>query len=163
MKPTFAHRLADHDASLYTENAFEVFIDPNGDRKNYCELEYNALNTTMDLLMDKPYRDRGRPDLSFELEGMKTAVHIDGTLNDSKDTDRGWDIEIAIPFASLKSITKVDHPKDGDQWRVNFAAGGVPRAGKARVVGLVTARPHGYAHAGTVRVRSMFCESEVIV
>ena len=38
-------RLGDHDASLYTENAFEVFIDPNGDRKNYCELEYNTAST----------------------------------------------------------------------------------------------------------------------
>jgi hypothetical protein len=114
-------KLTDHDASLYNENAFEVFIDHDGDRKNYCELEYNALNTTMDLLMDKPYRDRGRPDLSFEVESMKTAVHIDGTLNDPKDTDRGWDIEIAIPFASLKSLGVVDHPKAGDQWRVNFA------------------------------------------
>jgi hypothetical protein len=123
-------RLTDHDASLYTENAFEVFIDPDGDGKNYCELEFNALNTTMDLLMNKPYRDRGRPDLSFELEGMKTAVHIEGTLNDATDIDRGWDVEIAIPFPSLKNISQVDHPRDGDAWRFNFARAEYPEPEK---------------------------------
>jgi hypothetical protein len=116
-----AARLNTHDDNLYLENAFEVFMDPDGDGKNYCELEFNALNTTLDLLMNKPYRDHGWPDKSLELAGMKTAVHIDGTLNDASDTDRGWDIEIAIPFASLKSISNVDRPRAGDQWRVNFA------------------------------------------
>ncbi|HTL30883.1 MAG TPA: carbohydrate-binding family 9-like protein [Tepidisphaeraceae bacterium] len=116
-----AAKLTTHDDDLYTENAFEVFIDPDGDGKNYCELEYNALNASMDLLMDKPYRERGKADKSYELQGMKTAIHVDGTLNDSKDTDRGWDIEIAIPFGALKSISNVDHPRAGDQWRFNFA------------------------------------------
>ena len=116
----------------------------------------------MDLLMDKPYRDRGRPDLSFEVEGMKTAVHIDGTLNDSKDTDRGWDIEIAIPFAALKSITNLNHPKDGDQWRVNFA-GGVPGARKAGMVGVESARPHGYAHAGTLRLCEVYDQAAEVM
>lgn len=112
-------KISDHDGELYTGNAFEVFIDPDGDNQNYVELEINALNTTMDLTMDKPYRDRGKPDLSFELTGMKTAVHVDGTLNNPNDTDRGWDIEIAIPFAALQSLAK--KPAPNDQWRINLA------------------------------------------
>lgn len=113
--------LTDHDAALYTENAFELFIDPDGDNQNYCEFEINARNIVMDLSMNKPYRDHGKPDLSFELKGLKTAVHIDGTLNQPGDTDRGWDIEIAIPFASLAPIGKPAAPEAGERWRLNFA------------------------------------------
>jgi hypothetical protein len=120
-EPHVTAKMTQHDDDLYKENAFELFIDPDGDNQNYLELEINALNTVMDLTMDKPYRDRGAPDKSFELTGMKTAVHIDGTLNDNSNTDRGWTIEMAIPFAALKSISGVDRPKDAQQWRVNFA------------------------------------------
>jgi hypothetical protein len=112
-------RIKDHDGELYTGNAFEVFIDPDADNQNYVELEINAANTTMDLTMDKPYRDRGKPDLSFELTGLKTAVHVDGTLNDASDTDRGWDVEIAIPFAALEALAK--KPSPNEQWRINLA------------------------------------------
>ena len=31
---------------------------------------------------------------AWEITGLKTAVHIDGTLNDPRDTDRGWTVEI---------------------------------------------------------------------
>src|SRR5439155_13455923 len=50
--------------------------------------------------------------------GMRSAVAIQGTLNDSRDTDRGWTAELAIPIARL---TAVPHPpKLGDRWRFNL-------------------------------------------
>ena len=35
---------------------------------------------------------------SYDIKGLRTAVAIGGTLNDAKNIDRGWSIEIAIPF-----------------------------------------------------------------
>jgi hypothetical protein len=114
--------LMDHDAIIYHDNDFEVFLDTDGDSHLYGELELNALNTTFDLLLPKPYKDGGRAVIGWEVIGLKSAVHVNGTLNDPSDTDRGWTVEIRWPWAGLKELTGVPvPPKDGDQWRINFS------------------------------------------
>jgi len=128
--------MKEHDSPLYRENAFEVFFDPDDDGENYLELEVNALNTTFDLLMSKPYQLRGKADERWELAGMRTAVHVEGTLNDSNDTDKGWTAEIAIPWTAMKELTAdALPPKPGAKWRVYMARVMTPRAdegGKTR-------------------------------
>jgi Carbohydrate family 9 binding domain-like len=114
--------LTKHDSVIFHDNDFEVFLDPDGDNHLYAELELNALNTTWDLLLPKPYKDGGRAIDAWEIAGLKTAVHIDGTINDPRDTDRGWTVEIAWPWRGLKELTTVAvPPRDGDQWRINFS------------------------------------------
>ena len=114
--------LTEHDAVIFQDNDFEVFIDPTGSNHNYAEFEINALNTGWDLLLRKPYRDGGKGDNSWEIPGLKTAVHVDGTLNDPRDKDRGWTVEIAFPWAVLGKLSRQPAPpRDGDQWRVNFS------------------------------------------
>ena len=44
---------------------------------------------------------------AFEFPGLKTAVHVDGTLNEDSDTDRGWTVELAFPWAGMKRLTVV--------------------------------------------------------
>ena len=114
--------IVEHDAVIFYDNDFEVFIDPDSDSHLYAEMEMNARNATWDLLLTKPYKDGGRAIDAWEITGMKTAVHIDGTLNDPTDTDKGWTLEIAIPWKSLKEISlQAVPPVDGDQWRINFS------------------------------------------
>jgi hypothetical protein len=108
-----------HDAVIFHDNDFELFLDPDGDGHLYAELELNALNTTWDLLLPKPYKDGGAAIDAWEIAGLKTAVRIDGTLNDPRDVDRGWTVEIAWPWTGLKPLAKNVPPKDGDRWRVN--------------------------------------------
>jgi len=114
--------LTEHDSVIFHDNDFEVFIDPDGDCHLYAELEINAFNTTWDLLLTKPYRARGKAINSWEIKGLQTAVHIDGTLNDPSDVDRGWSVEIAIPWESLAEISDTDLPPSlGDHIRINFS------------------------------------------
>lgn len=114
--------LTEHDSVIFHDNDFEVFLDPDGDNHLYAEFEMNALNTTWDLLLVKPYRDGGPPVDGFEMVGIKTAVHVDGTLNDASDQDRGWSVEIAIPFKALSQIAGCPcPPRPGDVWRINFS------------------------------------------
>jgi len=114
--------LTEHDSVIFHDNDFEVFLDPDGDQQNYCELELNAKNTTWDLLLAKPYHAGGRAINAWEILGLRTAVHLDGTLNDPSDKDRGWTVEIAWPWKGLKELTEVPVPPgDGDQWRINFS------------------------------------------
>ena len=56
----------------------------------------------------------------FDLPGLRTAVHLDGTLNDDTDIDRGWSLEIAIPWASLAVVAgdRPVPPQPGDVWRM---------------------------------------------
>ncbi len=114
--------LTKHDSVIFHDNDFEVFLDPDGDSHLYGELELNALNTTWDLLLPRPYKDGGRAIDAWEVTGLRTAVHVDGTLNDPSDTDRGWTVEIAWPWQGLKELTdRPVPPRDGDQWRINFS------------------------------------------
>lgn len=116
--------LTEHDAVIFADPDFEVFLDPDGDSHAYGELELNAKNTTWDLLLTKPYKDGGKAVNGWEIVGLKTAVHVNGTLNDPSDTDTGWTVEIAWPWTGLKELlpdAKLAPPKDGDQWRINFS------------------------------------------
>jgi hypothetical protein len=114
--------LVKRDTVIFRDNDFEVFLDPDGDSQEYYEFEMNALNTVWDLLLRKPYRDGGPPVDSWNIDGLVTAVHIDGTLNDPRDIDRGWSVEIAFPWAALKEYAhRPSPPRDGDQWRINFS------------------------------------------
>ncbi|WP_229252777.1 carbohydrate-binding family 9-like protein [Dyadobacter helix] len=110
------------DQVVFMENDFEVFIDPDGDTHNYYELEINAINNSFDLFLPKPYRNGGRAAIPWNIDGLKSAVTIDGTLNDISKRDKKWILEIAIPHASLKheDIPAVI-PTDGSLWRINFS------------------------------------------
>jgi hypothetical protein len=114
--------LTERNSIIYNDNDFEVFIDPDGDRLNYYELEVNALNTTMELTLPKPYIDGGKYRF-VQLAGLRTAVDVRGTLNDPSDVDGGWTAEIAIPFAGLAELTAGSgrKPAPGDTWRINFS------------------------------------------
>lgn len=121
-EPDVWGRLTAHDAVLFHDNDFEVFIDPDGDNHEYAELELNALNTTWDLFLPRPYRDGGSADDAFELAGLKTAVHVAGTLNRPGDHDEGWTVEIAFPWKAFATFAHTPcPPSDGDRWRVNFS------------------------------------------
>ncbi len=111
-----------HDMVIFHEHDFEVFLDPDGDGLHYFEFEMNAKNTGWDLYLPKPYKDGGKADDGWEIPGLKTAVHLRGTLNNPQDKDRGWSLEIAIPWTAFNRGPRPPiAPKDGEQWRVNFS------------------------------------------
>ena len=114
--------LTNHDAVIFQDPDFEVFIDPDGDRHNYYEFEMNGLNTGWDLILKKAYIDGGPALNEWEIAGLKTAVHVKGTLNDASDQDTGWSLEIAIPWRALGEFSRQKAPpSEGDIWRVDFS------------------------------------------
>ncbi len=114
--------LTERDATIFWDNDFEVFIDPDGDTHNYYEFEINALNTVWDLLLEKPYRDGGPYRTDWNIDGLKTGVFHQGTINDPSDVDEYWTVEIAMPWKSLiERAPDLRLPNAGDQWRINFS------------------------------------------
>lgn len=119
-EPHIQARLRQRDTVIFYDNDFEVFIDPDGDTHGYYELELNAFNTVWDLLLTKPYRDKGNKVIdAWDISGLKSAVKIYGTLNDPGDIDEMWTVEIAIPMDVLSEWGNI--PTEGAQWRINFS------------------------------------------
>lgn len=113
--------LKHHDDIVFRDNDFEVFIDPNNTTHQYFELEFNAINTVFDLFLNKPYRNGGNAMINWDAPGLRSATKVGGTLNDPADKDKGWTIEIAIPFRALILGNERRPPVDGALWRINFS------------------------------------------
>ena len=112
------------DEVIYYNNDFEVFINPNDDVFSYGEIEINALGTEWDLFLNRPYRLKGKADSSWDINGLKSAVYINGTLNDPNDLDDYWTLEIAIPLKEIEKLNtsgKDEKVISGDVWRINFS------------------------------------------
>lgn len=123
-EPHIWGKLTERDAVIFQDNDFEIFLDPDGDTHHYYEFEINALNTVWDLLLLRPYREDNLPKVldSWDIHGLKSAVFINGTLNNGTDIDSFWTIEVAIPWKVLEEMTpKAYLPNEGVQWRINFS------------------------------------------
>jgi hypothetical protein len=119
-EPDLWGTLRQHDTIIYDDNDFEIFVNPDNSTHRYFELEINALGTVMDLFMNKPYRNGGKALLSWDTQGLLSAVKSAGTMNHPGDVDQGWSVEMAIPLKSLSFWG--DRPVgDGSQWRINFS------------------------------------------
>jgi hypothetical protein len=113
--------LNNRDEIVFYDNDFEVFIDPDNDTHRYYEIEINALNTVFDLFMPKPYRNNSGAMFAYNTPGMKTAINIQGTLNNPNDIDKGWTVEMFIPFMAVTMGNVAKVPADGEFWRIDFS------------------------------------------
>ena len=113
--------LKQRDTVIFYNNDFEIFIDPDGDTHNYMEFEMNALNTVWDLFIVKPYREPAPVLDSWDIQGLKSAVNIEGTLNNPTDKDKGWSVEVAIPWEVLTEAASHNKLPKNEFWRINFS------------------------------------------
>ena len=119
-EPNVVAKLFQRDTIIYYDNDFEVFIDPDNDGHNYFEIEVNANNVLFDLILDKPYRTGGDFLLQWDCPGIKSGIHVEGTLNNPNDTDKFWSVEMAIPRQAL-TLSFNNLLKAGNIWRINFS------------------------------------------
>ena len=122
-EPDLWATVTEHDAVIFQDNDIELFIDPEGSTHRYMELEINQFGTAWDLLLAKPYRDDDRVAYSgWDIHGLKIGRSLNGTLNQPGDRDRGWTVEVAVPWRALReNHGEPMAPKAGAQWRLNFS------------------------------------------
>lgn len=115
--------LKNRDTIIFYNNDFEVFISPSNSNHNYGEIEINALGTVWDLLLDRPYNTKGNPIFNWNIHNLKSAVNIEGTLNNPNDIDKYWSVEMAIPINALLELKRSSkgQVQIGEQWRINFS------------------------------------------
>ena len=62
--------------------------------------------------------------LGYDFPNFKSAVAINGTLNDPSDRDQGWTVELVFPWKEMKWLARGDQrslpPENGDEWRIDL-------------------------------------------
>ena len=62
---------------------------------------------------------------NWDFPGLQSAVFVDGTINDDSDRDRGWTVELALPWSGMSILAMGDGrslpPGDKDIWRMDFS------------------------------------------
>lgn len=134
------------DGGVSGDCEVELFILGEG---VYYELQINALNTVYEVLwtwfqpltetndlkaLDRLFGARraiygGLSDdypgrhgsFDWDFPGLQTAVQIDGSLNCRRVRDRGWTVELALPWSGWADLVRGGRaipPADGDVWRM---------------------------------------------
>jgi hypothetical protein len=97
----------------------------------YKRPEFDLYNHDVDVLSGfqdgmrykKSPRGKRWAFMDWDFPGLETAVRIDGTINDPGSLDRGWTVEIALPwkgFETLYGDTRRFPPRPGDELRIQF-------------------------------------------
>lgn len=110
---------------------FYIWQDAYKKGSRFNTPEFDLLSRQVDVLggfqdsMRYNQHPRGRrwAFMDWDFPGLKSAVQVDGTLNDSSDTDSGWTVELALPWAGMKTLAgdRPLPPRDGDIWRMDFS------------------------------------------
>ena len=112
------------DPHLWEKDTIEIMIDPDGDNKDYYEIQINPQNLVFDTLYD----DYNQPqDAANGIFGhmewsskVQSAVVVEGEMN-KPDAGKSYTVEARVPWASFAKVPQ-SPPKVGDVWRMNFYA-----------------------------------------
>lgn len=110
------------DDIIFQDNDFEIFIDPDSDTQQYYEIEMNVLNTVWDLFLPAAYRDKGSAVNCYDIQGIRTAVFVDGNVNKPSSANHSWSVEVVIPFTTItECLPQKRAPLEGEYYRINFS------------------------------------------
>jgi hypothetical protein len=115
LKSTFQNT----DDHLWEQDTVEVMFDPDGDGKNYFELQVSPRGTHFDTRYDSRRKPRPFGHVDWDSQ-VRAAVSLRGTLDDAA-ADSGYTVELAVPFSAFAAgDTPAPPPQPGASWRVNF-------------------------------------------
>jgi len=118
-------------ACMPPERAFFVWQEALRRGSRFDRPELDLYSRDVDLLggfqdasrWGKHPRGRRFAFLDFDLGGLETAVKVDGRINDPTTTDRGWSVEMALPWKSLAFLFdgRTLPPGEGETLRCDFS------------------------------------------
>jgi hypothetical protein len=137
-EPFVEGTLTERDSLIYKNNDVELFV---AGRDAYYELEINCLGTIYEVFFvwEEAYEKSGysrMPEFDRAGEGVRPfrgvgfkdhprGRRIGFWRWDLPDRDRGWTVELSIPWQGLAHLAMPDGrslpPKDGDVWRMDFS------------------------------------------
>ena len=107
----------DRDSNTWEQEVVEVFVDPDGDHRDYLELQVTPANVVFDARF-KHYRSDLTEARAWRYEGWETQVKVEGTLNQREDIDTRYFVEMKLP---VKHIPGALAPIEAQhRWRINL-------------------------------------------
>jgi hypothetical protein len=153
-EPFVTASLTERDALIYNDNDVELFI-AGEDGYYELEINALGTIYEVFFLWDEVYEAKGYAHLpgfartapgcrpfagvgfgehprggrlgfwEWDFPGLQVGVWVDGTLNNNRDRDRGWTVEVALPWAGMEVLARGDGrslpPQPGDTWRMDFS------------------------------------------
>jgi hypothetical protein len=120
-----------NDDHLWEQDAVELMVDPDGDGKNYFEIQVSPTDLVFDTRYDSRRLPRPFGDMAWSSQA-KAKVELHGKVNDD-DADQGYGVELAIPWTAFAVVapalrggatgagsTPATPPAAGAVWRMNF-------------------------------------------
>ena len=153
-EPDVRATLTQRDAPIYQDNDVELFIAGRDGYYEFEINAYGTIYEVLFFWNDAfqrygyaslPEFDPSRPGVrpfngvgfkthprgrrtgfwNWDFPGLRKAVHIDGTINDDRDVDNGWTVELALPWSGLEVLANQEGrslpPDEGDVWRMDFS------------------------------------------
>lgn len=111
--------MTERDQHLWEEEAVEVFLDVDDEVNTYLEVEVSPQNILFDSFIVDPFDIDVEATAQYDLAGIRTAVRVEGTLNDRGDVDRKWVVEIALPLHELSTEFDIGQVQQ-IAWKVNY-------------------------------------------
>jgi hypothetical protein len=105
------------DDHLWEQDAVEIMLDPDGDGRDYFEVQASPLGVVFDTRYNSPREPKPWGDMSWQSKAQ-VKVEAKGSAND-EEADEGYTVEMAIPWSSFAPEVK-SPPHAAEIWRVNF-------------------------------------------
>jgi len=112
----------ERDCPTCHEDVLELFFMPDEASGIYYNFEINALGTVYDACNRPPYLAGGADMIrwkQWDCQDLSVGIHVEGAINDLDVEDEFWQLEIAVPFASLPTVD--GPPAPGDRWRFHLS------------------------------------------
>ncbi len=110
--------LTQRDSNTWEEEVVEVFLDPDGDKRDYLELQVTPANVVFDALF--AYRRSNlKKARAWNYKGWQTQVFVDGTLNQKGDRDTRYVVEMKLPLTEIPGAPK-QLSAQSPAWRMNM-------------------------------------------
>jgi hypothetical protein len=125
--------LTERDSDTWTQEVIELFIDADGDHRDYLELQVTPANVVFDARF-KHHRSDLKVARAWNMTGFKSAVWVDGTLNQREDRDRAWYVEMKVPVAEVPGAQA--ELAAGQLWRFNMFRFDAPKGAQQEAAAL---------------------------
>lgn len=140
------------DDPTYKDDVCEIFLmaEPRRRATSYVGLEMSARA----VMYDYAYSIGSALWRRFDLTGWLLATRLDGTLNMRGDTDRGFQLEVCVPFRNFDDLTTQLPPAAGTTWRAQICRWNGTDPNRALSLwthsGRIGADPHNPERFGTL-------------
>jgi cellulose/xylan binding protein with CBM9 domain len=115
----FGAKFEDHDLQankekVYYGDSLEIFVMPIKRLRTYWEIIVSPSGKMFDGMHVNNHYGGFIFQNSKNIKGLRFAVAYSGTLNDGKNDDKFFSVEVAIPFSELPGYMRGNRPKCGE-------------------------------------------------